>query len=247
MDIYFENRVEIIKLLKILWNFMKLESDIQKCDLIIGCGCSDKNIPVRCAELLKEGYAPKILFAGGVGKLTKDEFNKSEAEIFKDIAVKEGVPEESIILETNSTNTGDNFRFSLEIIKEQKLDIKKIIIVHKPICERRTLSSALAIIKDKEIMITSPTITFEEFIQNLEENKEKIIDKISVIVGDIQRLVVYPMVGFQLPVEVPNNVISAFEHLKKLGFDKYIIEKEKIDELIEKHGLVEGYEKIYFL
>lgn len=246
MDIYLAYRKEIVDALKVIWKYMRLNEPIVPCDLIIGCGCANKMIPVRCAELYKTGYAPKILFAGGKGKITSKEFSKSEAEIFKDIALDMGVSERDIILETKSTNTGDNFRFALDIIKERKMDVKKILIVHNPMNERRTLSSAKAILKDKEVHITSPITTFDEYIANLELSEDKIIDKISVIVGDIQRLIIYPMVGFQVNVDVPDDVIASYQLLKKLGFDKYIITKDEIDAMIEKHGLKPGQQKIYF-
>lgn len=38
------------------------------------------DFPVKCAELFKAGYGKKILFSGGVGKVTKAAFEKSEAE-----------------------------------------------------------------------------------------------------------------------------------------------------------------------
>jgi uncharacterized SAM-binding protein YcdF (DUF218 family) len=35
-------------------------------------------------------------------------WQKSEAQIFKDVAISQGVPEDKIILEENATNTGQN-------------------------------------------------------------------------------------------------------------------------------------------
>lgn len=94
---------------------MKLNQKIDKCDLIIGCSCSYLEVADKCVELNKEGYAPKILFTGGLGKITKDNFNKTEAEIYKDIAINKGVSDKDILIETKSTNTGDNFRFSIDL------------------------------------------------------------------------------------------------------------------------------------
>ena len=43
---------------------------------------------------------------------------KTEAEKFAEIAIKKGVPRENIYLEKESTNTGDNFRFSKKLIEK---------------------------------------------------------------------------------------------------------------------------------
>ena len=171
-----------LKYFNTIWNYMKLNMRLEKCDLIIGCGCMNMNIPIRCAELLKNGYGKKILFAGGLGKVSKDILNKSEAEIFRDIAIDEGVNSDDIFIENRSTNTGDNFRFAKEVIKSNNLDADKILIVHSKLYERRTLSAARAIIKNRKLFITSPSVTFEEFIEYLRDNEEKIYDSISCTV-----------------------------------------------------------------
>ena len=246
MNTLYENKQEIIVALKELWNYMRLNQQLEKCDLIIGCGCSNLEIPVKCAQLFKEGYAPKILFSGGLGKITKDYFNKSEAEIYKDIAIKQGINAEDILIETNSTNTGDNFRFAFNILNANNIKADKILIVHSPLSERRTLSSAKAILKGKELLITSPDISFEEFLDYLEENNLNAIDIISVIIGDIQRMIIYPQFGWQIENKVPDTVISSYKFLKELGFTKYILTKEEIDSLINKYGIVEGQNKNYF-
>lgn len=240
IEVYENNKKEIVNDLKILWDYMVLNQHINKCDIIIGCGCANLDIPIKCAELYKNGYTPKILFAGGFGKITKDEFAKTEAEIYKDIALKNGVLENDIILETKSTNTGDNFRFAEQILKKNNIKAKKILIVHKKLNERRTFSSAKAILKDKEITITSPDMTFEDFINFLDKNKEKTENVISVLVGDIQRIVIYPQFGWQQENEIPKKVIDSYTNLKKLGYNKYILSEKTIKEISKKEGLEEN-------
>lgn len=237
---YENNKEDILKHLKTLWDYMVLNQHIEECDLIIGCGCANLDIPVKCAELYKNGYAPKILFAGGYGKITKDEFAKSEAEMYKDIAIKHGVPESDIILETKSTNTGDNFRFADKILKGNNIDAKNILIVHKKLNERRTLSAAKAILPDKELFITSPDITFTEYINYLDNNKQKIENVISVLIGDIQRIVIYPQFGWQVENEIPKQVIDSYNYFKQLGYDKYILSEKAIKDISKKEKLEEN-------
>ena len=121
---------EIIQPLKEIWNYMQLEMKIEKSDLIIGCGCLNLEIPIKCVQLLKDNYADNIIFSGGLGKLTSKTFQKTEAEIYKEIAIENGVDKNKIFIENKSTNTGDNFRLSLKIIEQNKIKSDKIIIVH---------------------------------------------------------------------------------------------------------------------
>lgn len=233
--------------LKTIWDYMVLNQPLTKCDLIIGCGCCDKQIPVLCAELLKRGYASKIIFTGGLGKITQDIFPKSEAEIYRDIAISCGVESERILIENKSTNTGDNFKFSADLIAKNNLKADKILIVHRGIYQRRTLNVAKTVLKNSELFITAPPVTFEEFITFLERStSEEIQRSISVIVGNIQRLIIYPQFGWQTEEEIPLNVLRAYKILKEMGYDKYIYKKEDIKKLIKTHGLEKGRHPNYF-
>jgi len=57
---------------------------------------------------------PKLLFSGGKGK---DELC-SEAEAMKTYALNKGIPDEDLLLETKSTSTVENMKFSKEIMDE---------------------------------------------------------------------------------------------------------------------------------
>lgn len=231
--------IDILKFkenIKIIYDYMVLNQKLEKCDLIIGCGCLDTNIPKKCASLLKEGYAKKILFTGGYG--TKGEFASPEALVFKNIAIEEGIKEEDIIVEKEATNTGDNFRYSKKIIEEKNIPSNKILIVHNALSTRRTYLTAQNILEDKKLIITYPDLTFDEFYKHLEQKKmEELRYTISVILGDIQRIIIYPQLGWMKYEEVPKNIIDAYYILKEMGFDKFILSKEKIDALIKESGV----------
>ena len=46
------------------------------------------------------------------------------------------------------------------------------------------------------------------------------------MVGDLQRIKLYPALGYQIAQEIPDEVWSAFEGLVRAGFDKYLITTE---------------------
>lgn len=238
---------EMKSALKVIWDYTGLDMEPEKCDLILGCGCANLEIPVTCSKLWKAGYANQILFTGGLGKITKDTFSKPEAEIFCEIAIKQGVPRNHIFLETKSTNTGDNFRFSLKVIEKEKLTASRILIVHSRLSQRRTFSAAKKVLVGKELIITSPELTFEEWIQRLETMEEvRAKEIISVLVGDIQRMVIFPQFGWQVKQEMPEEVIQVYQYLKQLGYTKYIFFQEEINQLVEQCGLENPNEKILY-
>lgn len=242
-----DNWDEIVVSLKEIWDYMKLNQPLEKCDLIIGCGCANLEIPVKCAKLYNEGYANKILFTGGYGKITAKIFDKPESMIYKEIAILNGVLEEDILIEDKSTNTGDNFRFAKDILNRNKIKHDKILIVHKPFSERRTISSAKAILKNSKLIITSLDTTFEKTLEQLKSHKyEKIVDIISTIVGDVQRMIIYPQFGWQVECDVPEEVISAYRYLKDMGFDKYIFSEQEIKNMISLYGIIDMQKENYF-
>ena len=65
-------------------------------DVIIGFGNFNTDIARRAAELYHQGYAPKILFTGGLGRNTDGMLPESEAIRFAKEAMACGVPEEDI-------------------------------------------------------------------------------------------------------------------------------------------------------
>lgn len=230
-----------------IWNYMVLNEPYPPCDLIMGCGCANLTIPVTCSELFKQGMGKNILFAGGLGKLTKEIFAQSEAEVYQKIAIEQGVPPNRIFLEKESTNTGDNFRLSIPLLNQNKIPAASILIVHNRLSERRTLSAAKAILPHQKIYITSAKITFNDFVKKLEKRTTAEVHSIiSVMVGDIQRMIVYPQFGWQIHQPVSREALESYFYLKQNGYDAYIISKEKIDQMIGHYGIVENEKPNYF-
>jgi hypothetical protein len=46
---------------------------------------------------------------------------------------------------------------------------------------------------------------------------------INIMVGDVQRIKLYPAMGFQIPLEIPAGVWDAYEKLVAAGFDKHLV------------------------
>ncbi|HVK46683.1 MAG TPA: YdcF family protein [Pseudobacter sp.] len=210
---------EIQALAKKLWDYHLLNQALDKSDCILALGTHDLRVAERAAELYLEGYAPLVVFSGGLGKITKDIWSESEAERFAAVAIKKGVPAEAILTENKSTNTGENILFTQQLLKEQNREVESFIVVQKPYMERRSLATFKVHWPEKKLSVTSPRVAFEDYATE-EIPMETFINS---MVGDLQRIRVYPEKGFQVYQEIPAEVWSAYEQLVALGFDRFVI------------------------
>lgn len=201
-----------------LWDYMRMNQEPERADCIVGFGCYDEDIPVRCAELYHGGFAPYVAFSGGLGRNTSGLWQESEAQRFAAIAVARGVPEDRVILENKSTNSAENLLFTPKVLAQQGIRAEKIIAVHKPYMERRLWAAMGVYWPDVRAVFTSPQVTLEEHIAHASLVGMTEQGVIETIVGDIQRMELYAEKGYQLPVEIPGEVREAFDTLVKLGF-----------------------------
>ena len=210
---------EVIHLAKILWEYHHMHHEPEKSECILALGSHDLRVAERAADLYLQGWAPLIIFSGGLGNLTKNVWTEPEADQFARIAIKGGVPPEAILTENRSTNTGENILFTGQLLRERKLDITHFILVQKPYMERRSFATFKKHWPDKHLIVTSPQISFEDYPVG-EISIERVIN---IMAGDLQRIKLYPEKGFQISQHIPDNVWQAYERLVALGFNKHLI------------------------
>ena len=201
-----------------LWDFMHMGQQPERADVIVGFGCYDEDIPKRCAELYHAGFAPYVCFSGGLGRNTSKLWSKSEAERFAAIAMAAGVPDERIILEDQSTNSAENLLFTPKILVKAGVKAEKIIAVHKPYMEKRLWAAMQVYWPDVCAVYTSPQVTIDEHIAHAERVGMTRKGVIETIVGDVQRMELYAQKGYQVPVEIPEEVRAAFNALVEQGY-----------------------------
>lgn len=210
---------EILSLGKKLWDYHLLNNRLEKTDCILALGSHDLRVPECAAELYLQGYAPLLIMSGGLGNFTQGLWTEKEADKFAAVAIKKGVPPEAILIENNSTNTGENIVLTQKLLEEKGLDPKSFIVVQKPYMERRSYATFTKHWPGKKLLVTSPKISFEEY-PNEEIPMERVIN---IMAGDLQRIKLYPEKGFQVYQEIPAEVWDAFEKLVALGFDKHLM------------------------
>lgn len=207
------------ELAKILWNYNNIRMKLEKADVIMVMGSHDIQVADRGALLLKEGWAPWLVMSGGLGKLTAKMFNKPEADLFAERAICLGVPKDKILIENQSTNTGQNVEFTRKLLAEKKIEVKRVIVVQKPYMERRAYATFRKVWPEPDVIVTSPQLSFEDY-RSAEVSREEMIH---IMVGDTQRIKLYPEKGFQIPQDMPDEVWQAYEELVKRGFINHLI------------------------
>ena len=206
-----------------LWRYHQLNHELSRADAIVALCSHDTIVAERAAHLFQEGWAPLLIFAGGLGAITKHLWSEPEAEQFARIAVAMGVPEDRVLKETRSTNTGENVLFTRRMLAERGLDLRKFIVVQKPYMERRAYATFRKVWPEAEVIVTSPRASLHEYLTRYSHESFTDDDVISIMVGDLQRIRLYPELGFQIPQEIPDDVWEAFRVLVEEGYNRHLV------------------------
>lgn len=108
-------------------------------------------------DLYKRGLAPTLIFTGGYGG-TGARF--SESQVARRYALRQGVPDKAILIESLSRNTHDNLRQARVLMQQHKLH--SVIIVSDPL----HMARALRISRDlgiRSVGSPTPTSRFRSF------------------------------------------------------------------------------------
>lgn len=202
-----------------IWDYHHVNHHLEKSDCILVLGSHDTRVAVRAAELWLQGWAPLVIFSGGLGRLTEGMWTETEADKFARIAIEMGVPEDAILIENKSTNTGENILFTQELLKKNGLDPQSFIVVQKPYMERRSYATFKKYWPSKKLIVTSPQIAFSDYATD-EISLDRVIH---IMIGDLQRIKLYAEKGFQIPQEIPPNVWAAYEQLVGMGYNEQLI------------------------
>ena len=123
--------------------------------------------------------------------VTREMWTQPEADQFAEIAIGIGVPSEKILIENRSSNTGENIMFTRRLLEEKQINPQRFILVQKPYMERRSFATFKKVWPEKEVLVTSPQVSFEEYLREYTNQQLSKDDVISIMVGDLQRIKLY--------------------------------------------------------
>lgn len=197
----------------VLWDYHRLGHELVPSAGILVFGSNDLRVAAHAAELYHAGLAPWILFSGARGRMT-EHWPETEAVAMARVAREHGVPDSSILIEDRATNTGENIRFSRELLAAAGIGLATAIVVQKPYMERRTIAALDVQWPEARFLASSPPLGFPGYL-----TPELPADLVlSAMVGDFQRILDYPALGFASEQEVPAEALESFHLLVASGF-----------------------------
>ncbi len=108
-------------------------------------------------DLYEAGYAPLLIFTGGYGG-TGARF--SESQVARRYALKQGIPDEAILIETASRTTRQNLIEARRLMQQRRLH--RVIIVSDPLHMARALRLARELGIDA-LASSTPSTRFRSF------------------------------------------------------------------------------------
>lgn len=209
---------------KQLWQYLQLNEQVNNADCLLVLGSRDDRVAAYAAELAKTYSFDSIIVSGGVSqkndvgaKLWED---RTEAEHFADVMKRSGCAQ-PILLEMRATNTGQNFLYSYEMMLANKLRHDCVAVVTKPYMERRVKATFDVQWPEltTRLITTSPKIKFEHYFNDVQPFEKTV----SVMVGDMDRIMKYPKLGYQSEQPVDEQATAAFEVLVGAGYTQYLL------------------------
>lgn len=207
---------------RIVWDYHHVNHALAPADCIIVLGSHDTRVAERGAEVFLAGFAPLIVLSGYLGTLTSGLWRRPEAEIFADVAAGMGVPRERMLIEPRSTNTAENVDFSRRLLAERDMLPRRAIAVQKPYMERRTLATFRQRWPELDVIVTSPQLDFDAYPTDSISRE----DVIHIMMGDLQRLILYGQRGWSAPQEIPPEVEQAYQRLIEAGYTRRLVRDE---------------------
>lgn len=202
-----------------LWDYHQMGHVPRPCSVAIGLGSHDLGVADTAVDLYKRGLAPLLLFTGATSPTTRERMPRGEAVHYRERAIELGVPGSAVLVEPNARNTGENIRFSRAVLEEAHVEVSSVLLISKPYEERRAYATACKLWPEVEIVSASTPMTLEEYADSIQDAR-LVID---MLVGALQRLLIYPEQGFMISQPVPDDVIEAYERLCREGFTSRLL------------------------
>lgn len=194
----------------------------QEAETLLLLGSTDLFVAEYAAALANNIGAKRIVCSGGEahqGDLLQTNWNRPEAEVFAEALVAAGF-QQPILLEPTSKNTGENVRNSLSLLRHHKISERKLCFFHKTYMTLRTRLTCQQYLTKSDFWVSAPDLSFEEYCLRVPDKSTLV----SVMVGDLQRIELYPQRGFMAHRRIPPPVKEAFRYLVRLGYDKHLLQ-----------------------
>ncbi|MCX4665622.1 YdcF family protein [Streptomyces sp. NBC_01381] len=204
---------------ELIWDYHQMGHELRPCSAAIGLGSHDLGVATASADLYRAGLFPVLVFSGGNSPTTRARFPRGEAVHYREHALSLGVPDEAILVEANAANTGQNVTLSRDLLQRAGVQVDSLMLISKPYMERRSYATCRKLWPEADVICASEPLELDDYIKSIGD--EKLV--VDMLVGDLQRIIEYPRLGFAVEQDVPDDVHAAYERLLGSGFDSRLI------------------------
>jgi uncharacterized SAM-binding protein YcdF (DUF218 family) len=201
---------------RILWDWHSDHAEPGPADAALGLGSYDLRVADRCVELHRAGLAPLVCFSGGAGNFTRGRFPHGEAHAFAERARALGLRDEALLIEPAARNTGENISLSRALLEAR--GVARIILVAKPNMLLRAHATCRVRWPGAHVQRAAPRLRFPQDCAAFRTHAE-LIDE---LVGDAERVRLYPARGWQEAVPIPPLVAAAVAALIARGYHRHL-------------------------
>jgi hypothetical protein len=187
-------------------------------DAMIVLGSKYTDVPRFAGDLCARHRYPVVVFSGKRGRETRN-LPTTEAALYERIARPFLPPETRVFLEEEATNTGENVRFSLRLLAGQGIACRSLVSVQNATMTRRALATFARQVPDLAVVSLSPNRPYDDYLASPAAARSFLDD----LVGNLQRMLVYPGRGLQAEQPVPEMVLDAYRLLLSRGFDRQLL------------------------
>ncbi|MEV5748975.1 YdcF family protein [Actinoallomurus sp. NPDC052308] len=206
---------------EIIWDYHQMRHRLRPCSAAIGLGSHDLGVAGFAAELYRAGLFPVLVFSGANSPTTAERFPRGEAVHYAEHAVALGVPRSAIIVEPCAKNTGDNITMSRQALQQAGVETSSVLLISKPYMERRAYATCRKFWPQVEPVCASEPLSFDDYLKSIGD--ERLV--IDMLVGDLQRIIEYPGLGFAIAQDLPDQIAAAYDRLVDAGFDSRLLKR----------------------
>lgn len=203
----------------IIWDYHQMHHELRPCDVAIGLGSHDFGVPAYAAELYHADLFPALVFTGSINPTHPDRFPRGEAVHFREHAVTLGVPDTAILVEPAATNTGQNITKSKAALAAAGVTVTSVMLIAMPYMQRRAYATCRKLWPEVQVVCASQPLEFDDYVKTIGD--EVLVT--NMLVGDLQRVIEYPALGFAIEQEVPEDVHVAYQRLLDQGFTRRLL------------------------
>lgn len=202
-----------------IWEYHQLHHTLAPCDAAIALGCNDIGVAEYAADLYHRGMFPVVVFSGATSRDTAAVFPRGEAVHYRERALELGVSDDAILVEPEAANTGENITRSRDLLDARGVAVDRLLLVCMPYMERRAYATTRQVWSEIKPICASAPLSLDAYVKTMGDAAE-VID---MMMGDFQRVLEYPKLGFAIPQEAPEEALAAFDRLRHAGYTSRLL------------------------